>query len=315
MNPAPSPTPALSLVIPVYNSVATLSLLIGKVAALRIPGGHELILVNDASPDGSGDLCWDLAGRAGFPVTVVDLSRNYGEHNAVMAGLAHARGAHVIIMDDDFQNPFEEVPRLWEHAVKTGADVVYTTYDEKRHSAWRNWGSAMTNSMANLLLDKPKGLYLSSFKCLNTFVVERVTLYEGPFPYVDGLIFQVSQKVETLQVAHEARSDGESGYTLRKLIRLWLSVFVNFSIMPLRVATVSGLAIAGLGFVAAAGVVVEALLTSTPSGWGSLMAGLLVFSGIQLVMLGMVGEYLGRIHLTLNGKPQYTVRRVRRGGT
>lgn len=312
MTPA-APPPALSLVIPVYNSAGTLAHLVEKASALTLPGGHELVLVNDGSTDGSGDLCWELASKAAIPVTVVDLSRNYGEHNAVMAGLAHAGGAHVIIMDDDFQNPFEEIPRLWEHALRTGADVVYTTFDEKRHSLWRNWGSALTNSLADHLIDKPKGLYLSSFKCLNAFAVAKVVSYRGPFPYVDGLIFQFSQRVETLPVRHQPRADGQSGYTLRKLVRLWLCVFVNFSVMPLRVATVMGLAIAGLGFVAALGVVAEALLTSTPSGWGSLMAGLLVFSGIQLVMLGLLGEYLGRVHLTLNGKPQYAVRRIRRG--
>lgn len=306
--------PALSLVIPVYNSVGTLPRLVERVGRLDVPGGLELILVNDGSSDGSGQACRLLADAAAFPLTAVDLSRNFGEHNAVMAGLRHARGKHVVIMDDDFQNPFGEAVRLWEHAVATGCDVVYSAYDEKRHSAWRNWGSRMTNSMADLLLDKPPGLYLSSFKCLSAFAVTRVLAYEGPFPYLDGLIFQVSQKVDTLRVAHEERAGGRSGYTLRKLIRLWLSVFLNFSIMPLRVATIMGLGIAGLGFTAALGVVIEALVSSTPSGWGSLMAGLLVFSGIQLVMLGLIGEYLGRIHLTLNGKPQYVIREVRRGG-
>lgn len=305
-------TPALSLVIPVYNSAATLPKLVASVAELNVPGGHELVLVNDGSRDGSGDVCRELAVVKNLAVTVIDLSRNFGEHNAVMAGLHQAKGRHVIIMDDDFQNPFHEVTRLLEHAQQTGCDVVYTYYDEKKHASWRNWGSWLTNRLADFLLEKPRGLYLSSFKCLNAFTVERILAYRGPFPYIDGLVFQVSQRVDSIRVDHAHREEGASGYTMRKLLRLWLCMFVNFSVMPLRMATVLGVTLAGLGFLAAVEVVVEALFFRTPSGWGSLMAGLLVFSGIQLIMLGMMGEYLGRIYLTINEKPQFIVRRMMR---
>ena len=307
-------TPALSILIPVYNSASTLPSLVAQLSALVIPGGHELILVNDGSRDRSGDLCWELAATASIPVTVLDLSRNFGEHNAVMAGLPHARGLHVIIMDDDFQNPVEGVVRLWSHACTSGADVVYTTYPRKQHSAWRNLGSWLTNRLADHLLDKPRGLYLSSFKCLTAFTAREVSTYKGPFPYIDGLIFQVSQRVESIEMEHAPRIAGRSGYTIRKLLRLWLSMVINFSIMPLRAATVLGLALAGVGLLAAVAVIIEAWFFDTPVGWGSLMAGILVFSGIQLVMLGMMGEYLGRIYLTLNARPQFVVRRLRTGG-
>jgi len=307
-------TPALSILIPVYNSARTLPALVSQISELAIPGGHELILVNDDSHDGSGDVCWELADVSAIPVTVIDLSRNFGEHNAVMAGLPHARGRHIVIMDDDFQNPLEGVVRLWSHACESGADVVYTHYPRKKHSAWRNLGSWVTNRLADRLLDKPRGLYLSSFKCLTDFTAREITSYKGPFPYIDGLIFQVSQRVESIEMEHAPRIAGQSGYTLRKLLRLWLSMFINFSIMPLRTATVLGLILAAVGLVAAIEVVVEALFFKTPIGWGSLMASLLVFSGIQLVMLGMMGEYLGRVYLTINARPQYVVRRLRTGG-
>ncbi|AKC81587.1 glycosyl transferase family 2 [Verrucomicrobia bacterium IMCC26134] len=306
--------PALSIVIPVFNSARTLPALVAQIAALPIPGGHELVLVNDGSRDDSGDVCWTLAGASPFPIAVVDLSRNFGEHNAVMAGLPHARGRHIIIMDDDFQHPLPEVVRLWSHACACGADVVYTSFSRKRHSPWRTLGSRFCNFLADRLLDKPPGLYLSSFKCLTNFTAHEITAYRGPFPYLDGLIFQITRRVETIEIEHAPRLEGESGYTLRKLIRLWLSMFINFSIMPLRTATVMGLALAVLGLVASVVVFVEALLFATPIGWGSLMASLLVFSGIQLIMLGLMGEYLGRICLTVNGRPQFVVRRMRRGG-
>lgn len=307
--------PALSILIPVYNSARTLPALVAQIAELNLPGGHELILVNDGSRDGSGDVCWELADTSRVPVTVVDLSRNFGEHNAVMAGLSHARGRHIIIMDDDFQNPLEGIVRLWSHACASGADVVYTYYPQKKHAPWRNLGSWLTNRFADCLLDKPKGLYLSSFKCLTDFTAREIVTYKGPFPYIDGLIFQVSQRVESIEMEHRPRAAGQSGYTLRKLIRLWLSLFINFSIMPLRTATVLGLTLAGVGLLAAIAVIVEAWLYATPIGWGSLMASLLVFSGIQLVMLGLMGEYLGRIYLTVNARPQFVIRRLRSSET
>lgn len=306
--------PRLSIVIPVYNSEDTIEPLIEKIAALDIANDLEIILVNDGSKDGSSDICRRLVETSKIPITLAELSRNFGEHNAVLAGLRLAKGAYIIIMDDDFQNPPGEVVNLLEHAERTHADVVYTYYDKKQHSWWRNLGSRLTNWMADLTLDKPRGIYLSSFKCLNQFIAGQVTRYTGPYPYLDGLIFQVSQRIETIRVEHHARNSGESGYTFRKLVRLWLSMFINFSVVPLRVATIVGILVAVLGLIAAVFVVLEALFLKPTSGWGSLMAGLLVFSGVQLFMIGLMGEYVGRIFLTTNGKPQTVVRLIHSPG-
>jgi undecaprenyl-phosphate 4-deoxy-4-formamido-L-arabinose transferase len=302
--------PTLSVVVPVYRGAASVGQLVEALSGLAVEGGLEIVLVNDGSPDNSLDVCKELVATAKVPITLVNLSRNFGEHNAVMAGFRHVRGRWVITMDDDLQNPPEEVVKLLDHARNNGYDAVYTYYDSKEHAAWRNWGSRFTNWVADILLDKPKNLYLSSFRCLSAFVVDQVIAYDGPFPYVDGLVMQVTQNVGRIQVEHLPRAIGRSNYTLRRLIRLWLNMFLNFSVMPLRLSTLAGLVLSGFGFVGAIAVTVEALVTHTPPGWGSLMATVLLVSGVQLVIVGLVGEYLGRLYLTANRKPQNIVREV-----
>jgi undecaprenyl-phosphate 4-deoxy-4-formamido-L-arabinose transferase len=310
---AETPTPlALSIVIPVYNGAASIGELVAALEGLDIPGGHEIVLVNDGSPDNSLAVCRELVARAKVPITLIDHARNYGEHNAVMTGLRHARGAHVINMDDDLQNPPEEIARLLAYAQETGADVIYTYYDEKQHAGWRNLGSRFTNWVAGFVLDKPKGLYLSSFRCMNAFVAREITRYDGPFPYVDGLILQVTQRIDRLLVRHLPRAVGRSNYTLRRLLRLWMSMFVNFSVMPLRISTLTGFGLSVIGALGAIATIVDALFIAEPPGWASLMAALMLLSGVQLMILGIVGEYLGRLYLTVNRKPQSTVRSVTR---
>src|SRR5437763_8319842 len=242
-----SPRFALSIVIPVYNGAASIGELVAALEHLRIAGGHETVLANDGSPDNSLAVCRALVERARIPITLVDLARKYGEHNAVMAGLRHASRAHVITMDDDLQNPPEEVQRLLAYAQSTGHEVVYTYYDEKQHATWRNLGSQFTNWVAGFVLDKPDGFYLSSFRCMSAFVAREITRYEGPFPYVDGLILQVTQDIDRLLVRHLPRAIGRSNYTIRRLLRLWLNMFVNFSVMPLRISTFTGLVLSVFG--------------------------------------------------------------------
>ena len=306
------PTLALSIVIPVYNGADSIGELVEALEALAIPGGHEIVLVNDGSPDNSLAVCEALVAKAKVPITLIDHARNYGEHNAVMTGLRHTRGAHVINMDDDLQNPPEEVARLLAYAQETAADVVYTYYDEKQHARWRNLGSEFTNRVASFVLDKPKGLYLSSFRCMSAFLVGEITRYEGPFPYIDGLILQVTQRIDRLLVRHLPRAVGRSNYTLRRLLRLWTSMFVNFSVMPLRISTLTGFALSVMGGLGGLATIVDALLSAEPPGWASLFVALLLLSGVQLMILGIVGEYLGRLYLTANGKPQAVVRTVTR---
>ncbi|MEI7445061.1 MAG: glycosyltransferase family 2 protein [Burkholderiales bacterium] len=303
---------ALSIVIPVYRGARTVGRVVDEIAALRVDGGHEIVLVDDGSPDDSAATCRALAARTDVQVTVVLLARNAGEHNAVMAGLRLARGDFAITVDDDMQQPATEALRLFEHARAGAWDLVYTRYRETHHAGWRRLGSRFTNAVADRLLDKPRGLYLSSFRCMSAFVVGHVVRYQGPFPYVDGLALQAAGRIDTIEVEHRPRADGRSTYTLRKLVRLWLNMSINFSVRPLRLATLTGFAFTGLGMLGTAAVVAEALGGGTPPGWASLTAVTMTLSGVQLLILGVFGEYLGNLLLAVNGKPQAVVREVLR---
>jgi glycosyltransferase involved in cell wall biosynthesis len=298
----------LSIVIPVYRGEQSVGPLcerleehLGKVYEL------EVVLVNDGSPDGSAAVCRKLA-EDNERIVFLDLARNFGEHNAVMAGLAHASGDGAVIMDDDFQNPPSEVIKLVER-LDEGVDVVFSRYDVKHHHWFRNLGSSFNNAVASVMLKKPRDLYLSSFKALNRFTIDEITQYTGPYPYVDGLILRTTRNYDTVLVRHDEREDGQSSYTLRKLIRLWLNMFTNFSILPLRVASIAGLSFAAIGLVLAVVFAIERLNNpDMAAGWASLICTVLIVAGVQLFALGMIGEYLGRLFLKDNGSPQYVVR-------
>ncbi len=303
---------ALSVLIPVYNSEKTIDRLVeGLVNNLGSLFSLEIILVNDNSADRSEDVCISLFERYRENVKFYSLSKNVGEHNAVMAGLNRVTGDYVVIMDDDFQNPISEVVKLLIAAMDGKYDVVYSCYEKKQHSFFRNFGSWFNDKVANYMLKKPEDLYLSSFKVINRFLVNEIIKYEAPFPYIDGIILQITDKIGQVTVEHSAREEGRSGYTLKKLISLWLNMFTNFSILPLRASIVLGLIFAFIGLAIGAGSIIEKILNpGLPAGFPSLLVSISVLGGIQLIMLGMVGEYIGRIFLSLNKKPQYTIRKT-----
>jgi undecaprenyl-phosphate 4-deoxy-4-formamido-L-arabinose transferase len=303
--------PELSFVVPLFNTGAGLPTLLAAFRSLQLPESWEVVLVDDGSVDETVSAVQKLWSELPTQVTLVELARNYGEHAAVLEGYRHARGEFVVNLDDDLQNPVEEAVRLLRHLRDGSAEVVYARFVEKRHSWLRNAGSRAVNWLATLLMDKPRDLYLSSFRALRRGLVQRIVRHTGPFPYIDGLILQATQRIAQLEVRHEARAHGESGYTWRKLIRLVMNVCFDFSLMPLRVAGVLGLAMCAVGLLVIGEVVLETLFIARKQpGWASLMGVLVTFAGAQLVTLGVIGEYVGRTFLTVSGRPQSVVRTV-----
>lgn len=303
--------PVVSFVVPLFNTGESLSALLSAFQTLRLTEPWELVLVDDGSADGTAQRAAIALHEVGAPVTLVELARNYGEHAAVMEGLRHAKGDFVVNLDDDLQNPLEEAVRLVRHLQSSDAEVVYASYTHKQHTWLRNAGSRAINALATLLMGKPRDLYLASFRAMRRALVQRIVTYHGPYPYIDGLILGATNRIEQLEVAHAPRASGRSGYTLRKLVRLAMNVCFDSSIMPLRLASVLGMGLCMIGMAGLGGVLIETWLVGRRQiGWASLMGVLTIFSGAQLMMLGLIGEYVGRAFLTASNKPQSLVRMI-----
>ncbi len=308
----PGLAPELSLVIPVYNGSQTIGLVVDRIQTVFASMQLDVVLVNDGSEDDSEVVCAKLVEKLPHIVTFVQLSRNFGEHNAVLAGLSHARGRYVAVLDDDGQNPPEEVVPMLEELKSRDYDVIYGHYVKKRHSWFRNAGSWFNDRIATFILDKPKDLYLSSFKVMTRFVVDEIIRYRGPFPYIDGLIYRTTRKIGQIPVQHRANTSGASRYSFRKLVRLWLNMFLNFSIAPLRLSVYVGLFTSCLSVLALVLILVDKIWLSpnVTMGIPTVLGSIVFLSGIQLMILGLVGEYLGRLYLDHTGTPQYIVRYV-----
>ena len=301
----------VSIVIPVYRSRDCLAPLVEELTAVlssAIPSGsYEIVLVNDDSPDDSWAEIARLAA-AFFPVKGVSLSRNFGQHNATMAGLRESLGRYVVVMDDDLQHPPSAIPDILA-SLRSGADVCYTVYRGRKHALWKKIGSWVNDVAATVLLGKPRGLYLSSFKGLTRIVVDAVTTYDGPFTYLDGLILDVTRKIEVVSIAHGHRFAGEGNYGLVKSVSLWLKMATSFSILPLRLASLAGMLL-GVAAAALAGYIAIGSLVNgtTYPGWASIMVAVLIVGCMQLLGIGLIGEYMGRAYLRMNNKPQFVVR-------
>ena len=305
---------SLSIVIPVFNGADTIEAVVDELRTTLGSDRLEIVLVNDGSTDSSEAKCRELQARHPMQITFVHLARNFGEHGATLAGLRHATGKRVAILDDDGQHAAEDVQRMVEHLRDERCDVVYGRYKRKQHSLLRNLGSMFNDRMANWMLHKPKELYLSSFKVLNRFLVDEITKYQGPFPYIDGLILRSTNNVGQLDVGHRERQSGRSGYTMRKLVSLWLNMFLNFSIKPLRLSAFLGVAMSLVSVALLVVIVIDKLYWNPdlPHGLPTLLALIVFFSGLQLVILGTIGEYLGRLFLDHSKMPQCVVRDVQR---
>ena len=303
---------AVSIVIPVFNGSQTIEKLFSDcIDTFRELYELEIILVNDFSCDNSHEICLSLKEQYPDTLTYLSLSKNFGEHNAVMAGLNHTTGDFVVTLDDDGQNPPCEALKLINHAINENWDVVYSYYSKKRHHIVRNLFSWLNGIIANMMLKKPSDLYLCSFRVISRSIVKEIIKYDLPYPYVDGLILRSTSNIGKLETHHSARTIGRSGYTIRKLFRLWLNMFTNFSILPLRIASILGFLFAIIGIIVGGFTLYERILNpNLPIGWATIAVLCSILGGVQLMALGMIGEYLGRLFMGMNRQPQFVLKEV-----
>ena len=301
----------VSFVIPCYRSEKTLGAVIeeiDKTMASLSEFTHEIVLVNDGSPDNTWDtICQLVQKDASNHITGINFAKNFGQHAALMAGLKTAKGDYVICLDDDGQTPADEAPKLLE-ALKE-ADVAYARYEHKQHNIFRNFGTFMNEKMAEVMLGKPKDLFVSSYFAVRRFVVDEMIKYESSYPYVIGLVLRTTKSIVNVTVKHRRRTEGTSGYTFTKLMALWINGFTAFSIKPLRIATLSGSVFACLGFIYGIYTVIKKFVNpNVPMGFSALMSAVIFMGGMIMLMLGMIGEYVGRVYISQNKNPQYVIR-------
>lgn len=302
----------ISFVIPCYRSEKTISAVVeeirNKMKELS-KYSYEVILVNDCSPDNTFEKIKSIA-KEFDNVIAIDLAKNFGQHSAIMAGFSKVSGNIIVCLDDDGQTPANEVDKLLAK-IEEGYDVVYAEYGNKQHSAFRNWGSNLNKKMTEILLGKPKELFISSYFAATRMIVEEIKRYNNPYPYLAGLVLRTTKSVCNVSVTHRQRMEGESGYSLRKLIGLWVNGFTAFSVLPLRMATYSGMLVALIGFIFAIWTVIHKIISPEVAvGWSSTFSVILVIGGMILLVLGMIGEYIGRIYISLNNSPQYVIREI-----
>jgi glycosyltransferase involved in cell wall biosynthesis len=302
--------PRLSVVVPVYNSSDILVSLHQRLTTVlaALCDDYELVLVDDDSPDGSWRVLQRLADEDAR-VVAVRLRKNAGYDNALLAGLRQARHELVVIMDDDLQHAPEDIPALLGK-LSAGYDVVYAHFGRKRQTAFKNLGSWLNGKLAEIVLAKPRGLYLSPFKILRREIVSEIVRYTGPYPYVDGFILRATSSITQVDVVHHARASGHGHHGLIRSMRILLNFMTTFSLLPLRIATIGGLVLSLLAAATGLALVVANLFFGfglDATGWTSIMLVGIVLGAAQLMAIGIVGEYVGRAYLNLSARPQYVV--------
>ena len=302
----------ISFVIPCYRSENTLETVVkeikDKIASMQ-KYDYEIILINDCSPDNTFGVIRKLCAEDKH-IIGLDHAKNFGQHAALMAGFHFVTGDIIICLDDDGQTPADEADKLIDK-IEEGYDVVYARYDNKKHSLFRNVGSNVNKKMTEVMLGKPKELYISSYFAAKRFIVDEMMRYQNAYPYVIGLVLRSTKNICNVDVNHRERLEGTSGYSFKKLIALWINGFTSFSVMPLRMASYGGAFVAIMGFIYAIHTIITKIIDPNRIiGWSSTISIMLILGGMILLMLGMIGEYIGRIYISLNNSPQYVIRTV-----
>lgn len=303
----------ISFVIPCYNSEKYIGTTINSLQTVikdKLQNyTTEIILINDGSADKTFNEINKIA-TANKNVIAIDFTRNFGQHSAIMAGLNKCTGDIIICLDDDGQTPPEESIKLIE-ALNEDTDVVYARYREKKHNKFRNIGSSINSFMAQKLLNKPKHLYISSFFAMRDYIKDEIICYTNPYPYMEGLVLRTTNKIKNVDVEHKEREVGKSQYTIKKLLRLWMNGFTNFSVKPLRIAMVFSLLFIIMAVILAIILIINKLINPlVPLGWTSMIILMLILGSAITFILGLIGEYVGRIYVSINNNPQYVIRKV-----
>lgn len=303
----------MSFVIPCYRSENTVMAVVNEIEdtmETRPEYEYEIILVNDGSPDNVWSVISENA-LADRHIIGINLAKNFGQHCALMAGYNNSTGDYVVSLDDDGQTPICDVFKLVDELEK-GYDVVYASYPEEHKSAFRKWGSDMAKVISDYVFDvKNDDRKATSFFVCRRFVIEEIIKYNRPYPYLMGLVLRTTRNLSMVPLEHRERISGTSGYNLKGLIKHMLNGFTAFSVKPLELGAYMGFITALLGFIYAIYTIIKRFVVSTVvPGWSSLIAIVLIVSGIIMIMLGLIGEYIGRIYICINNSPQYVVREI-----
>ncbi len=299
-----------SFVIPCYHSELTIKSVVEEIQSIMSQSAdydYEIVAVNDCSPDNVLSVLTRLA-KKNYKLKVVDLSKNVGKHAAIMAGYSVAKGDIIVNLDDDGQCPID---KLWEliEPLNNGYDISIAKYPVKKQSLLKNFGSKINSAMARHLIGRPKTLYISNFSAAKRFVVDEIIKYDNPYPYMEGLMLRTTSKLCNVVMEERERIAGIGHYTFSKSLRLWLNGFTAFSVKPLRIATIIGALCACIGFIFGIITIIRKVIDpSILMGYSSLMAVLLFVGGMIMLMLGMIGEYIGRTYICINNSPQYVIR-------
>jgi len=303
----------VSFIIPCYRSANTIKNVVDEIKdsmSKLEKYDYEVVMINDCSPDNTFEVIEEICNE-NENMTGLDLAKNFGQHSALMAGFRECVGDIVICLDDDGQTPANEAYKLLE-AIEGGADVAYARYAHKKHSLFRNFGSRMNDLMTRVMLGKPRDLFVSSYFAARRFIVDDMCRYENAYPYVIGLVLRATKNIVNVDVEHRNREIVESGYTFTKLMSLWFNGFTAFSIKPLRIATFSGMVLALGGFLYAIYTIIKKIFIRPDDlmlGFSALMSAMCIIGGMILLMMGLVGEYMGRMYVSMNNSPQYVIRK------
>ena len=305
--------PKFSFVIPCYRSENTIETVVEEIksemADKRPDDDFEIVLVNDCSPDGVWHVIEKLA-ETERNIIGINLAKNFGQHSALLAGYGKCSGDYVVSLDDDGQAPLDSLNDL-VLKLEEGYDVVYAYYREVKQNLFRRFGSWMAEKMGEVMLEPPKGFKGSSFYVARKFVIDEMTRYRNAFPYLVGLVLRTTRKIAWVETTHRSRLEGTSGYSFWRLLSLWLNGFTAFSVKPLEFSTIAGFFFALLGFVFSVFVIVRRILgITTLEGWSTIIALILIIGGLILMMLGLIGEYIGRIYICINESPQYVIKEM-----